>query len=79
MIAHALAWSMASGRRVRAVMRDGAGSHDGVVVRKEIDPRRRVKDPRKAEQNSHLVVTFEDGFELAVNSIETVVALREDL
>lgn len=77
-IAHVMARSMSNGSLVRAVLRDKAGSHDGVVARKEIDPRRRVKDARKHSENSHLVFVFEDGFEVAVNSIEAAVPLPPD-
>lgn len=76
-IAYQLAWSMSRSYPVRAIFREG-GAHDGVIVKKEIDPARQVKDPRKHEQNSNLVVTFDDGFELAVNSIEKVVAIPQE-
>lgn len=68
---------MATGAKVRAILRDGAGAHDGVAVRKEIDSRRVAKDPKRHPQNSNLLFTFDDGTELAVNSIETVVELPE--
>lgn len=58
-------------------MRESGSPVNGVVVRKEIDPRRVEKDPKRHPQASCLVFTFADGTELAVNSIENAVPLPE--
>lgn len=76
-IVQTLTRSIATGQRVRVIFRDDAGSHDGVCVRKEVDPRRVVKDPKKQGQASSLIFTFEGGREVAVNSVENAVDLPE--
>lgn len=76
-IAHQLAWSMSHARPVRCVLADGK-TKTGKVVRRFIDERRqanlmRLRPGERAKSDaSTIVAVFEDGTELAVDSIAQV-------
>lgn len=76
-IVHDLQWSMAHDRPVRVLLGD-TKTVTGKVVRLFIDERREKQlmrlapTERKRSERSSMVAEFEDGRELAVDSIEKV-------
>lgn len=66
--------SMALGVPVKAIRAAGAGSRVGMVRSLWIDPARN-QSRKYAAGHSNLVATFEEGEELAVNSMAKVIVL----
>jgi hypothetical protein len=76
MIAWLLARSMANDRPVKCIIVSG-GSFVGRAVRRVIDPGR-VRSQPVDDGHSNLVYGFDDGRELAVNSIARVLPADAD-